>query len=491
MAVTRVTNTKNGRAAIRYAFEEPSHKEGMDRVLMSSGSNLNTNSAMEQMIATWKSHGKDGGDTVQMYRIIQSFGLDELNPDNPEHVAIANEIGQALASELYPDKQALIVTQADGEGGKLHNHILVNSVGFVDGKSLRGDRKEWSVISAKSDEIIQRYGLKPIERKTGVIKSTMAEIKLREKGEYVWKDDLRGRIDSALGNRDITSLDAFVEHMRDEYDVGVRFRGEKGASYDFIDANGKKRTSRATALADGGVGFNQDAINELIQENLRLQQKQAQEKMSFKVDSIGFDIGAELEAIRPFKRSRPKPKNNALSDAIRREQEQLRIARENERKRQKQAERERLEREEAERIERERQAEERRKQEELEQQRRHEEQLRKQQEQEELRRKVEAERERREKEREQVQRDNIRRRLAVMMTSDNDKELLQDDKFIDTFKDYQEEKKDELHWLTRKPYKFYQLVHGAKLRYMEEQRGDQQDRQVINEHVVEDELELG
>ena len=424
MAVTRVTNTRNGRAAIRYAFEEPSHKKGMDRVLLASGSNLNTNSAMEQMIATWKSHGKDNGKSVQMYRIIQSFGLDELNPDNPEHIAIANEIGQTLASELYPDKQALIVTQADGEGGKLHNHVLVNSVGFVDGKSLRGERTGWKAISDKSDEIIQRYGLKPIERETGAIKSTMAEIKLREKGEYVWKDDLRGRIGSTFENRDITSQDEFVEHMRDEYDVGVRFRGKKGVSYDFIDENGKKRTSRATALADGGVGFNQDAINELIQENLRLQQEQEQEKRSFKVDSIGFDFGAELEAMRKPKRSRSKPKNNAMSDAIRREQEQLRIERENERKRQEQAERERLEREEQERIERERQAEEQRKQEELERQEAEAKRLAE----------LQAKKEREEREEQEREKERLREMLSKIMPKEKH-HLLQDDSFLDTYKE--------------------------------------------------------
>lgn len=271
MAYTRITNTRSGSAAIRYAFEEKSHKTGIDRVLMASGSNLDPQFAMLQMRDVWKAHGKTDGKTVQVYRVIQSFGLDELDPSNPADIARANEIGKLLAMELYPDKQALIVTQADGKGGKLHNHVLVNSVGFVDGKSLRGYRKEHDAVAEKTDELLERFEMKPLDTERTRKKRTSQEKRLADAGKYVWKDDLRERIEQGLSDVGVTSQKAFVAHMREQYAVDVTYRG-KGITYSFEDANGKKQKSRDGRL---GTDFAPETIEERFKTNSELQHKQA------------------------------------------------------------------------------------------------------------------------------------------------------------------------------------------------------------------------
>ena len=340
MAITRVTNTRNGASAIRYAFEEPSHKKGMDRVLAASGSNLDTNFAMQQMKATWKSHGKDNGKAVQMYRIIQSFGLDELDPNNPEDIEKANMIGLEFASEVYPDRQSLIVTQADGEGGKLHNHILVNSVGFADGKSLRGKATNWSYISDKSDEIIQRHGLEPLEKDKSKDKETMAELKLRSKGEYVWKDDLKARIESNLDNLGVMSKESFKDSMESDYEVSVKYRG-KGLSYSFLDDEGKQRRIRASRL---GSDYELEALEERFKANLE-EQEIPQEKTEVLQDEsqsnqdieesvlqeekvLFFDIDAELENLRGKKSSKDKPTiDSSVIEKVRQEMELEKIER--------------------------------------------------------------------------------------------------------------------------------------------------------------------
>lgn len=369
MAYTRVTNTKSGAAAIRYAYEEPSHKAGMERVLASSGSNLDPRFAMQQMRATWDAFGKNDGKTVQMYRIVQSFGLDELDPNNPEDVAKANAIGLEFASEMYPDRQALIVTQADGEGGKLHNHILVNSVSFVDGKSLRGERTRWEHISAKSDEIIKRHGLEPLKSKKAKNKTTIAERKLDEQGKYVWKSDLKGRIEVVLGDESVTSRDAFIERMRDDFGVDVRFRG-KGISYSFTDDEGKKRVIRSSRL---GEDYGKENIENVFAKN----KSQQATRSSSSVIDIGIDFESELQAIRrahkPKAKARKPKKSNPLLEAFMRERdakkqaeeerkEQERLAREQQelerirQEEQAERERERLKRERQEQQEREEQA---------------------------------------------------------------------------------------------------------------------------------------
>lgn len=272
MAVTRVTRTSNGRAALRYALEEPSHKEGMDRVLMASGVNLDPKFAMLQMATTWQTFNKTHGEQIQVYRIIQSFGLDELDPNNPEDIIKANEIGNRLAHELYPDRQCAIVTHGDGEGGKLHNHIIVNSIDFTTGKALRGDAKEWTTIRDKSDEILPDFGLTPLSKEKAKNSRSIGELKQSAAGKYVWKDDLKKRIEESLNDPYVIDQETFIEDMGMR-GIEVRFRGKKGVSYGFKDKDDKERVSRGGKL---GTSFDRSAVEETFSRNL--QQMELDEK---------------------------------------------------------------------------------------------------------------------------------------------------------------------------------------------------------------------
>lgn len=273
---------------------------------MASGSNLDTQFAMQQMRAVWESHRKSDGKSVQMYRVVQSFGLDELNPLDPDDIAKANEMGLELASELYPDKQSLIVTQADGKGGKLHNHILVNSVGFVDGKSLRGFRKEHEAVADKSDELLVRHGMKVLDTDKTRNKRTRQEQRLEKAGKYVWKDDLRARIGEALKDIDVTSRDVFIERLEAVHGVTVNYtEGRKNVSYSFADADGKKRKVRDARL---GTDYGKETLEERFLDNVKLleaQQRRQEEKASSGsiLDRIGFNVDAEVQKI-----GRPEPK---------------------------------------------------------------------------------------------------------------------------------------------------------------------------------------
>lgn len=341
MAYTRVTNTKNGASAIRYALEEPTHKKGMDRVLMASGSNIDPRFAMMQMKATWDNFNKNDGKSVQMYRIIQSFGLDALDPNNPDDIETANEIGKALASELYPDRQALIITQADGEGGKLHNHVLVNSVSFIDGRSLRyepgtveinGEKlyvgsKEWDEISEKTNEIIQRHGLTPIDTENTRKRRSSQEKRLAEQGKYVWKDDLRGRIEQALGDSSVTSRDEFIERMNEDYGVTMKYEdSRKYITYSFDDANGTPRNSRDNKL---GTDYNKKTVEERFQVNDELQKAEEQRKKEQTANTFGFDLGAELDSMlsgRGAKASKPTVyKESPIQKQVREEREKAKL----------------------------------------------------------------------------------------------------------------------------------------------------------------------
>jgi len=492
MAYSRITNTRDGKAAIRYAFEEPSHKKGMDRVLSASGSNLDPDFAMQQMSDTWKRFGKDKGDYVQMYRVIQSFGLDELDPNNPEHVDLANQMGQEFAQELYPDRQALIVTQADGEGGKLHNHVLVNSVSHIDGKSLRGKRTGFVAVAEATNEVMRRHGFNPEPVPNGTRdKTTIAERKLADKGEYVWKDDLKHRIRQGMAYEGVTSHDEYIKHMEEEHGVNVRFRGNakdadgnkiKGISYDFMDEDGKKRTSRASTL---GLDYQSDVLDSHIEQNIEVQKQSTPdiEKVS-PVDEFDFDVQSALDDMfKPKKVKKRKVTSSSMADDIteriekrRLHDEALKMNAEFDEQRAEQERQERAEQSRLEQLEKEKQE-----REEAEAKRQREEQER--QEQAEKQRKEQQKREDEERQGENERRYAELAYINTPFLSEKNKHLKNDKAYLDYFKENYEDMKDKRNPLSQQTYTLSEIVDTVSSRYsrLQDEKQGQTHQQVVIE----------
>lgn len=396
MAVTRITSTRNGTGAINYVLR-PKAKE-RERVRAISGNAVLLDFAPgyaqtthEQMRHVREVNNKQGLNPktneryVQAYRVIQSFSDEELNPDDENDVEKCNEIGLALAKELYPDNQVLVVTHTDGIGGKLHNHLVVNAVKFTNGKSLRGKETNWDYIAKVNDEVVQRYGIKPIEKGKAKDLRTQAEIELSERGEYVWKDDLKERINQSIESDEVSDRDTFKSYMSKEFDVDVRFRG-KGMSFAFTDENEKQRRIRAGRL---GSDYQRENVEQMIQSKEKEPEpevkivstprnsarsslsvssimKELKQSMNEKVvDTPKAPQKAEIDA---QKAEREKREREAKELQERRKRQELAEKRKKQLERQRQQERqEQLEREQA---ERERVREELRQKQELERQRR-------------------------------------------------------------------------------------------------------------------------
>ena len=81
------------------------------------------------MLAVKKRYGKDEG--IMAFHGYQSFApYDDITPDT------AHKMGILLAEELWGDRfQVLVATHLDKEN-HLHNHFVVNSVSFIDGRGI-------------------------------------------------------------------------------------------------------------------------------------------------------------------------------------------------------------------------------------------------------------------------------------------------------------------------------------------------------------------
>ena len=90
------------------------------------------------------------------WHIEQSF-----SPEDNVTPEMALEIGKELMKRYYPNYQYVIATHIDKE--HIHNHIILNSVNFVDFHKLVSNKKTRAELRKTSDDICKEYGLSVID----------------------------------------------------------------------------------------------------------------------------------------------------------------------------------------------------------------------------------------------------------------------------------------------------------------------------------------
>lgn len=92
----------------------------------------------------------------QGYHLIQSFKPGEGTAD------MVHEIGVKWATELFGDRyQFVVTTHLDKD--YLHNHVIVNSTSFVDGKQFTNSKEDFKRMMEISNRICREYGLSVID----------------------------------------------------------------------------------------------------------------------------------------------------------------------------------------------------------------------------------------------------------------------------------------------------------------------------------------
>lgn len=297
-----------------------SHTEGKPRNVRASAVNCIEEYAQSEMMDTLKTYGKDNGSYVQVAHVIQSFSKDELDPNNEDDIDKVNAVGVALAEEMYPNHESIVYTQIDGKGGQIHNHIVTCAVDFETGKSLRGNQRQWQTLSGVSDEILKRpeFDLKVLESQNEDHK-TLAEIKLAEKGEYVWKDDLKKRISDVMKDNLVNDKASFYKALQ-EKGVEARERG-KGVSFAFVDENDKQRKARSSKL---GTQYGKAQIEQSLKQSVAertdkydLDALLAQAQTSPVTPADEIDLNDALRQGKAIEETRAKEQAQAREEALR------------------------------------------------------------------------------------------------------------------------------------------------------------------------------
>ncbi|MBR1936739.1 MAG: relaxase/mobilization nuclease domain-containing protein [Bacilli bacterium] len=121
-----------------------------------SGINCLPDDAYQDMMDTkaiWKK--KDG---VLGYHAFQSFVEGEVTADK------AHLIGMKLAEEMWGDRFEVIVTTHINTN-HIHNHFVINSVSFKDGKKFNNCNENYALLRHLSDSLCQEYGLSVLDNK--------------------------------------------------------------------------------------------------------------------------------------------------------------------------------------------------------------------------------------------------------------------------------------------------------------------------------------
>ena len=128
-----------------------------EKQFYTTGINCEVKDSVKQMQLVKMIYGKENG--ILAFHAYQSFNEGEVTPK------IAHEIGVKLANEMWGDKfQVVVSTHLNTE--HLHNHFVINSVSFKDGKKYYSNLTNTALLRKTSDEICEEYGLSVLTEKT-------------------------------------------------------------------------------------------------------------------------------------------------------------------------------------------------------------------------------------------------------------------------------------------------------------------------------------
>ena len=192
--------------------------------------------AFAEMQATKRRFGKLGG--VVGYHFIQSFAPGEVTPEQ------AHRIGVEFAERLFGKRyEAVIGTHLDK--AHLHNHVVVNSVSFVDGKKYHSSPGSYYFEVRSTSDILCRENDLSVIAPQGKGKH-YAEWKAENTGKPTIRSIIRGDIDSIIG--EAYTYETFLMLLRR---AGYVVRNAPNRKYVTVLPPGGKRAIRLDSLGEG------------------------------------------------------------------------------------------------------------------------------------------------------------------------------------------------------------------------------------------------
>lgn len=152
-----------------------------------------------------------------------------------------------------------------GDTDHLHVHILAQFLSNdLKPLSFGGQGKHREAIRQQNiiDNACKKFGLSVVERNedrynTSQERRGIQESRLRDRKKYVFKDDLRQRINNSMLKS--KNINTFIQNLK-ENGVDARITG-RGISYKFVDQGGKERLCKGMTLGNSySLGHIKDVV---------------------------------------------------------------------------------------------------------------------------------------------------------------------------------------------------------------------------------------
>ena len=221
-----------------------------EKKLFVNALNCTPASAYEQMQETKKEYGKKKG--ILAFHGYQSFAPGEVTPE------VAHEIGMKFAEQMWGDSfEVVVATHLDTDC--CHNHFVLNSVSFVDGKKYNSCKANNRRMRELSDNLCREYGLSVIEN-PGPSKHISRYEYMEEKAGKVTKN--------VIFRKDIDECILLSENENDFF----REMKKRGYIFDFSHKYvtlSHPLFPKARRLRNLGQEYEPDRLAERIEENIR------------------------------------------------------------------------------------------------------------------------------------------------------------------------------------------------------------------------------
>ena len=230
-------------------MEYATNKDKTEQRFFVTGVNCDLATARDEMIIA-KAQWNDQSEIV-CYHGFQSFKHGEVTPE------IAHEVGVKLAEKMWGDRfQVIVATHLNTDC--LHNHFVVNSVSFIDGKHYHDNKANLRLLRRHSDKLCREYALSVIEHPNGR-KKHYALYQAEKNGLPTRENIVRQAVDEAI-SKSFTIKD--FDHLMSE--MGYRINYDANRKYWTVIGKGWQRPKRLYKL---GEDYTNERIMERISEN--------------------------------------------------------------------------------------------------------------------------------------------------------------------------------------------------------------------------------
>jgi hypothetical protein len=219
---------------LRDVLEYTQQDKKTEKQFFISGINCDTTIACKQMSQTKVQYQKTDG--ILAFHGYQAFAPGEATPE------IAHTIGVKLAQALWGDRFEVVVsTHLDKQ--HLHNHFVLNSVSFVDGKRYYDNNETYARMRKESDRLCREYALSVIDLPQHGKSKHYAEWKAEQDGKPTWRGLIRADMDNAI--RASMTFTQFLSELRK-----MGYEVKTGVKHLAVRPPGKERFIRLRSIGD-------------------------------------------------------------------------------------------------------------------------------------------------------------------------------------------------------------------------------------------------